>query len=149
MAVGLDEDRIKEYRPALDPADRLSRSIVERKPFIVPDAAHDRGVTDSEEKFNSTPGVIPCGKREGHGGHRPDHAEPGRHVPREALNRWMTFASRRASPSRSSMYQELKLFSQQMEEKIQKTSADLRKTEAQLIRSEKLAARGQLARDRP
>jgi two-component system sensor histidine kinase AtoS len=32
-----------------------------------------------------------------------------------------------------------------MEEKIQKTSADLRKTEAQLIRSEKLAALGQLA----
>jgi signal transduction histidine kinase len=43
------------------------------------------------------------------------------------------------------MYQELKTFSQQMEEKIQKTTADLRKTEAQLIRSEKLAALGQLA----
>jgi signal transduction histidine kinase len=43
------------------------------------------------------------------------------------------------------MYQELKAFSQQMEEKIQKTTADLRKTEAQLIRSDKLAALGQLA----
>jgi len=43
------------------------------------------------------------------------------------------------------MYQELKNFSQQMEERIQKTTADLRKTEAQLIRSEKLAALGQLA----
>jgi two-component system sensor histidine kinase AtoS len=43
------------------------------------------------------------------------------------------------------MYQELKAFSQQMEEKIQKTTADLKKTEAQLIRSEKLAALGQLA----
>jgi signal transduction histidine kinase len=43
------------------------------------------------------------------------------------------------------MYQELKTFSQQMEEKIQKTTADLKKTEAQLIRSEKLAALGQLA----
>jgi signal transduction histidine kinase len=32
-----------------------------------------------------------------------------------------------------------------MEEKIQKTTADLRKTEAQLIRSDKLAALGQLA----
>ena len=32
-----------------------------------------------------------------------------------------------------------------MEEKIQRTTADLRKTEAQLIRSEKLAALGQLA----
>jgi len=43
------------------------------------------------------------------------------------------------------MYQELKTFSRQMEEKIQKTTADLSKTEAQLIRSEKLAALGQLA----
>jgi signal transduction histidine kinase len=43
------------------------------------------------------------------------------------------------------MYQELKAFSQQMEEKIQKTTADLRRTEAQLIRSEKFAALGQLA----
>jgi signal transduction histidine kinase len=43
------------------------------------------------------------------------------------------------------MYQELKNFSHEMEEKIQKTTADLRKTEAQLIRSEKLAALGQLA----
>jgi signal transduction histidine kinase len=43
------------------------------------------------------------------------------------------------------MYQDLKTFSQQMEEKIQKTTADLKKTEAQLIRSEKLAALGQLA----
>src|SRR4030043_1877973 len=45
----------------------------------------------------------------------------------------------------ASMYQELKNFSRQMEEKIQKTTADLRKTEAQLIRSEKLASLGQLA----
>ena len=45
----------------------------------------------------------------------------------------------------AAMYQELRNFSQQMEEKIQKTTADLRKTEAQLIRSDKLAALGQLA----
>jgi two-component system sensor histidine kinase AtoS len=43
------------------------------------------------------------------------------------------------------MYQELKTFSQQMEEKIQKTTADLKKAEAQLVRSEKLAALGQLS----
>jgi two-component system sensor histidine kinase AtoS len=43
------------------------------------------------------------------------------------------------------MYQELRTFSEQMEEKIQKTTAALRKIEAQLILSEKLAALGQLA----
>ena len=58
----------------------------------------------------------------------------------------MTFAQQAGLAIHNAfMYQELKTFSQQMEEKIQKTTADLRKTEAQLIRSEKLAALGQLA----
>jgi two-component system sensor histidine kinase AtoS len=58
----------------------------------------------------------------------------------------MTFAQQAGLAIHNAlMYQELKAFSQQMEEKIQKTTADLRKTEAQLIRSEKLAALGQLA----
>jgi len=58
----------------------------------------------------------------------------------------MTFAQQAGLAIHNAfMYQELKTFSQQMEEKIQRTTADLRKTEAQLIRSEKLAALGQLA----
>jgi signal transduction histidine kinase len=58
----------------------------------------------------------------------------------------MTFAQQAGLAIHNAfIYEELKTFSQQMEEKIQKTTADLRKTEAQLIRSEKLAALGQLA----
>jgi signal transduction histidine kinase len=58
----------------------------------------------------------------------------------------MTFAQQAGLAIHNAvMYQELKEFSHQMEEKIQRTTADLRKTEAQLIRSEKLAALGQLA----
>ena len=58
----------------------------------------------------------------------------------------MTFAQQAGLAIQNALsYQELKTFSQQMEEKIQQTTADLRKTEAQLIRSEKLAALGQLA----
>jgi len=58
----------------------------------------------------------------------------------------MTFAQQAGLAIHNAfMYQELKAFSRQMEEKIQKTTADLRKAEAQLIRSDKLAALGQLA----
>jgi two-component system sensor histidine kinase AtoS len=58
----------------------------------------------------------------------------------------MTFAQQAGLAIHNAfMYQELRTFSQQMEEKIQKTTAALTKTEAELIRSEKLAALGQLA----
>jgi signal transduction histidine kinase len=72
--------------------------------------------------------------------------EPGKNITAQALESVMTFAQQAALAIHNAfMYQELKNFSQKMEEKIQKTTADLRQTEAQLIRSEKLAALGQLA----
>jgi signal transduction histidine kinase len=75
-----------------------------------------------------------------------DHVEPGKNITSEILESAMTFAQQAGLAIHNAlMYQELKAFSQQMEEKIQKTTADLKKTEAQLIRSEKLAALGQLA----
>ena len=91
--------------------------------------------------------VIPLlAKEKAMGAIAADHAEPGKSITREALESMMTFAQQAGlAIQNASMYQELKAFSQQMEEKIQKTTADLRKTEAQLIRSEKLAALGQLA----
>jgi signal transduction histidine kinase len=75
-----------------------------------------------------------------------DFVEPNKTITKEALESVMVFAQQAGLAIHNAfMYQELKTFSQQMEEKIQKTTADLKKTEAQLIRSEKLAALGQLA----
>jgi signal transduction histidine kinase len=75
-----------------------------------------------------------------------DYVEPNKNITKETLESLMTFVQQAGLAIHNAfMYQELKIFSQQMEEKIQKTTADLRKTEAQLIRSEKLAALGQLA----
>lgn len=150
MAVGLDEDRIKNVALPLDPADSIvARSILEKKPFIVPDAVRDPRVNPIlKERFNQQSlVVIPLVvKEKAMGAIAVDHTEPGKNVTREALESMMTFAQQAGlAIQNASMYQELKAFSQQMEERIQKTSADLRKTEAQLIRSEKLAALGQLA----
>jgi signal transduction histidine kinase len=65
---------------------------------------------------------------------------------KETLESVMTFAQQAGlAIHHAFMYQELKTFSQQMEEKIQKTTADLKKAEAQLIQSDKLAALGQLS----
>ena len=150
MAVGVDEDRIKGVVLSLDKNDSVvARSIFEKKPFVIPDAQKDPRVNPvMKEKFNlHSLVVIPLfAKDRALGAIAADHIEPGKNITKQTIESVMTFAQQAGLAIHNAfMYQELKTFSQQMEEKIQQTTADLRKTEAQLIRSEKLAALGQLA----
>ncbi len=150
MAVGVDEEKIKGVVLSLNPMDSIvARSIVEKKPFVITDAGHDPRVNPVlREKFNlHSLVVIPLlVKEKALGAIAADHVEPEKNITTEGLESLMTFAQQAGLAIQNAfMYQELKTFSQQMEEKIRKTTADLRKTEAQLIRSEKLAALGQLA----
>ncbi len=150
MAVGIDEERIKGIALRLDPEDSVvARSISKKQPFVIPDAGKDPRVNlVIKEKFNlHSLVVIPLlVKGKALGAIAADFAEPNKNVTKEALESMMAFAQQAGLAIHNAfMYQELKTFSQQMEEKIQKTTADLNKTEAQLIRSEKLAALGQLA----
>lgn len=150
MAVGVDVEKIKGIELPLDPeASIVSRSVMEKKPYVIPDARMDPRVNPIlKEKFNlHSLVVIPLlTKEKALGAIAADHTEPGRRLTKETLDSVMTFAQQAGlAIQNASMYQELKHFSRQMEEKIQKTTADLRKTEAQLIRSEKLASLGQLA----
>ena len=150
MAVGIDEERIKGITLRLDPEDSVvARSIFERHPFVIPDANQDPRVNPIiKEKFNlRSLVVIPIlAKEKALGAIAADFVEPNKKITPETLESLMVFAQQAGLAIQNAfMYQELKTFSQQMEEKIQKTAADLRKTEAQLIRSEKLAALGQLA----
>ncbi len=150
MAVGIDEGKIKEITLPLDPEESVvARSIFLKQPFVIPDASKDPRVNPLlQEKLNlQSLVVIPLlAKEKSLGAIAADHTEPGRSITREALESVMTFAQQAGLAIHNAlMYQELKAFSQQMEDKIQKTTADLRKTEAQLIRSEKLAALGQLS----
>ena len=150
MAVGIDEGKIKEITLPLDPEESVvARSIFEKRPFVIPDASRDLRVNPVlQEKLNlQSLVVIPLlAKEKSFGAIAADHTEPGKNITRETLESVMTFAQQAGLAIHNAlMYQELKAFSQQMEDKIQKTTADLRKTEAQLIRSEKLAALGQLS----
>ena len=150
MAVGIDEERIKGITLRLDPAESVvARSIFEKQPFVIPDASKDPRVNPViKEKFNlHSLVVIPLlVKEKALGAIAADFVEPNKNITKEALESMMVFAQQAGLAIHNAfMYQELKTFSQQMEEKIQKTSSDLSKTEAQLIRSEKLAALGQLA----
>ena len=150
MAVGVDEGKIKGITLPLDPEDSIvARSILEKQPFVIPDASRDPRVNPvlKERLHLQSLVVIPLfAKEKALGAIAADHVEPGKNITGEILESVMTFAQQAGLAIHNAfMYQELKAFSQQMEEKIQKTTADLRKTEAQLIRSEKLAALGQLA----
>jgi signal transduction histidine kinase len=150
MAVGIDEERIKGITLRLDPNESIvARSIFEKQPFVIPDAAKDPRVNSIlKEKFNlHSLVVIPLlAKERVLGAIAADFVEPSKSIAKEALESVMVYAQQAGLAIHNAfMYQELKAFSLQMEEKIQKTTADLRKTEAQLIRSDKLAALGQLA----
>jgi len=150
MAVGIDEERIKGIALPLNPKDSVvARSIFEKQPLIIPDANKDPGVNPIiKEKFNlhSLVAIPLLVKGKALGAIAADFIEPNRKISEEVLESMMAFAQQAGLAIYNAfMYQELKTFSRQMEEKIQKTTADLKKTEAQLIRSEKLAALGQLA----
>ena len=150
MAVGVDEERIKGVILPLDPPNSVvARSIKEKKPFVIPDANQDPRVNPIlKKKFNlhSLVAIPLFAKEKSLGVITADYTEPGKNITNETLESMMTFAQQAGLAIHNAfMYQELKTFSQQMEEKIQKTTADLRRAEAQLVRSEKLAALGQLA----
>jgi signal transduction histidine kinase/putative methionine-R-sulfoxide reductase with GAF domain len=150
MAVGLDEERIKGMTLSLNPEESVvARSILEKQPFFIPDASKDPRVNQIlKEKLNlHSLVIIPLlAKEKALGAIAADFVWPNKNVTKEALESVMVFAQQAGLAIHNAfMYQGLKTFSQQMEDKIQKTTADLRKTEAQLIRSEKLAALGQLA----
>jgi signal transduction histidine kinase/putative methionine-R-sulfoxide reductase with GAF domain len=150
MAVGIDNERIKGIALPLDPEDSVvARSIFERQPFVISDAQQDPRINPVlKEKFDlHSLMVIPLLiKEKALGAIAADFVDPCKNVTQEAFESVKAFAQQAGLAIHNAfMYQELKTFSRQMEEKIQKTTADLRKTEAQLIRSEKLAALGQLA----
>jgi two-component system sensor histidine kinase HydH len=150
MAVGVDEERIKGVVLSLEPVDSIvARSVAEKQSFVIPDVNQDPRVNPVlKEKFSlHSLVVIPLlAKDKALGAIAADYAEPGKNITTEALESMINFAQQAGLAIHNAfMYQGLKTFSQQMEEKIQKTTAALRKTEAQLIRSEKLAALGQLA----
>ncbi len=149
-AVGVDEEGIRGITLRIEPADSVvARSVIERKPFVIPDANKDPRVNPVlKEKFGlHSLVVIPIlAKEKALGAIAADYVAAGKPITADLLESVMIFTQQAGLAIQNAFrYQELKNFSEQMEEKIQKTTATLRKTEAQLIRSEKLAALGQLA----
>jgi signal transduction histidine kinase len=150
MAVGVDEEKIKDIILPLDREDSVvARAVFEKQFFVIPDASRDPRVNPKLRerlKYHSLVVVPLLAKDKVWGAIAADFVEPGKKITRATLDSVVTFAQQAGLAIHNAfIYQELKTFSTQMEEKIQKITTDLRRAEAQLIRTEKLAALGQLA----
>ena len=129
MAVGLDREKIQGLVLPMDPEDSVAaRSVFEKKPFVIPDAQRDPRVNFIlKERLNlHSLVVVPLlAKEKAMGVIVADHSEPGKKLTQETLDSMVTFAQQAGLAIHNAfMYQELKTFSQQMEEKIRKTTAD-------------------------
>ncbi len=150
MAVGLDEEMVKGIELPIDPEDSIiARAMVEKKPFVIPDAQKDSRVNPllkEKLKLQSLVVIPILAKEKALGVIAADHVEPGKTIPQEALEAMMSFSQQAGlAIHNTTIVEELKMLSQEMEEKIKKTMEDLNRAEAQLLRQEKLAALGQLA----
>ncbi|MGB9698659.1 MAG: ammonium transporter [Thermodesulfobacteriota bacterium] len=150
VAVGIDKDKIQNISLPYDAQDNiLSRAIKERRPFIVEDARRDPRVNRDLITFldvRSLAAVPLLSRQKVLGGIAADNLTSDDHISEKKLQSLMIFANQAALALENAlMYEELKAFSSQLEERVKKAAAELQQTQEQLMRSEKLATLGQLS----
>jgi signal transduction histidine kinase len=123
--------------------------MVERKPFIVEDAQTDPRVNRQLISFlnvKSFAAVPLFAKEKVRGGIAADNLFSQSLITEKKLQSLMIFANQAGLALENAlMYEELKAFSSQMEERVRRATAELEETQKQLFQSEKLAALGKLS----
>ncbi len=150
VAVGIEKDKIKDINLPYDAHDNiLSRALKEKRPFIVEDARQDPRVNRDLITFLDVKSlaVAPLLSRQRVlGGIAADNLISEDQISEKKLQSLMIFANQAALALENAlMYEELKAFSSQLEERVKKAATELQQTQEQLIRSEKLATLGQLS----
>ena len=143
MAVGIEKEKIKEINLPLDRGNSMvARSIIERRPFVVKDAATDPGVNrELRELFAlKSFAVVPLiGRDRVLGAITADNLFSDRLITPEKFESLITFANQAGLALENvKTYNELRSFSHQLEEKVKIATQ-------KLIQSEKLAALGKLS----
>jgi GAF domain-containing protein len=136
----------------MEPVDSIvARSVVEKKPFVIPDASKDPRVNPVlKEKFSlHSLVVIPLlAKEKALGAIAADYVEPGKNITPDVLESVITFAQQAGlAIHHAFMYQNSGRSASRWKRRF-KTTAALRKIEAQLILSENCGL-GQLAAGTP
>jgi Amt family ammonium transporter len=150
VAVGVEKDKIQNLTLPFDREDNMvSRAMMERRPFIVEDARQDPRVNPGLISFLDVKSfaVVPLLSRDKVlGGISADNLLTHTLITERKLQSLMIFANQAALALENAlMYEELKAFSSQLEERVRKASARLEETQRQLFQSEKLSALGKLS----
>ncbi len=150
VAVGMEREKIQNLTLPYDREDNMvSRAIMERRPFIVEDASRDPRVNLDLISFLDVKSlaVVPLLSRDKVlGGIAADNLISQTLITDKKLQSLMIFANQAALALENAlMYEELKAFSSQLEERVRKASTRLEETQRQLFQSEKLAALGKLS----
>ncbi|MEW5803330.1 MAG: ATP-binding protein [bacterium] len=151
MAVGIEQEKIKMIAlPLGGEGSVLTKVISERRAFIIQDAQNDTRVNrDLKELFNlrSFVAVPLLGRDRVMGAISADYIVfSDKVITKEKVDSLITFANQAGlAIENAKLYQELRLFNEELEERVRKATDDLRKTQEQLIQSSRLSALGQLA----
>ncbi len=150
VAVGVEREKIQTLNIPYDREDNMvSRAMMERRPFIVEDAGRDPRVNVDVISFLDVKSfaVVPLLSRDKVlGGIAADNLMSQSLITEKKLQSLMIFANQAALALENAlMYEELKAFSSQLEDRVRKASARLEETQKQLFQSEKLAALGKLS----
>jgi Amt family ammonium transporter len=150
VAVGVEREKIQNLTLPYDREDNMvSRAIMEGRPFIVEDASRDPRVNLDLISFLDVKSfaVVPLLSREKVlGGIAADNLISQTLITEKKVKSLMIFANQAALALENAlMYEELKTFSSELEDRVRKASARLEETQRQLFQSEKLAALGKLS----
>jgi signal transduction histidine kinase len=150
VAVGVVKEKIQNLSLPYDREDNMvSRAIMDRQPFIVEDASRDPRVNLDLISFLDVKSfaVVPLlSRNKVLGGIAADNLITQTLITEKKLQSLNIFANQAALALENAlMYEELKAFSSQLEDRVRKASARLEETQRQLFQSEKLAALGKLS----
>ena len=150
VAVGVEKEKIQNLTLPFDREDNVvSRAMMEKRPFIVEDASRDPRVNLGLISFLDVKSfaVAPLLSRDRVlGGIAADNLISQSLITEKKLQSFMIFANQAALALENAlMYEELKAFSGQLEDRVRRASARLEETQRQLFQSEKLAALGKLS----
>ena len=152
MAVGIEQEKIKMVALSLEDGEGsiLAKVIAEKKAFIIQDAQNDPRVNRKLKKlFNLRSFVaVPLrGRERVMGAITADYIVfSDKVITKEKVDSLITFANQAGlAIENATLYQELRRFNEELEERVRKATEDLKKTQEQLIQSSRLSALGQLS----
>ena len=151
MAVGIEQEKIKMVALPLDgEGSILAKVVSEKKAFIIQDAQNDPRVNrELRELFNLRSFVaVPLrGRERVMGAITADYIVfNDKIITKEKVESLITFTNQAGlAIENAKLYQELRRFNEELEERVRKATEDLRKTQEQLIQSSRLSALGQLS----